>query len=141
MNLYAESSAVVAWLLGEPSASAVGGLLGESDLVFASDLTLVECDRVLIRGVSTGALREAEALDRRGRLAATAAHWFLMRLDEETVERARRPFPHEPIRALDALHLASALTARSAVADIGLLSLDQRVRASGERMGFRVLPG
>lgn len=139
MNLYAESSAVVAWLLGAPSASAVGGLLGEGELIFASDLTLVECDRVLIRGVSTGALREAEAADRRARLAATAAHWFLVRLDEETVERARRPFP-EPIRALDALHLASALIARSAVADIGLLSLDQRLRSSGERLGFPVVP-
>lgn len=140
MNLYAESSAVIAWLLGESTAAAVGRLLGESDLIFASDLTLVECDRVLIRGVSTGVLREVDAADRRARLAAAVAHWYLMRLDEDTVERARRPFPHEPIRALDALHLASALDARSAIADVALLSLDQRVRSNGERMGFRVLP-
>jgi uncharacterized protein with PIN domain len=140
LNLYAESSAVIAWLLGESTATTVGRLLGESDLIFASDLTLVECDRVLIRGVSAGVFREAEAADRRARLAAAAAHWYLMRLDEDTVERARRPFPHEPIRALDALHLASALDARSAVADVALLSLDQRVRSNGERLGFQVVP-
>jgi hypothetical protein len=140
LNLYAKSSAVIAWLLGEPSAVVVSGLLGEGDRIFASDLTLVECDRVLIRGVSTGALREAETADRRSRLAAAATRWFLMRLDEEIVERARRPFPHEPIRALDSLHLASALLARSAVADVALLSLDQRVRSNGERLGFRVVP-
>lgn len=140
MNLYAESSAIVAWLLGEATATVVSGLLGEGDRVFASDLTLVECDRVLIRGVATGDLREAEAADRRSRLTIAAAHWFLVHFDEEIVDRARRPFPHEPIRALDALHLASALHARSAVADVALLSLDQRVRSNGERLGFQVVP-
>jgi hypothetical protein len=140
LNLYAESSAVVAWLLGEPTAEAVSGLLAEADRIFASDLTLVECDRVLMRGVSAGLWQEAEAADRRSRLARAAAQWFVMRLDEEIVDRARRPFPHEPIRALDALHLASALLSRSTVADVNLLSLDQRVRSNGERLGLPVVP-
>jgi len=141
LNLYAESSAVAAWLLDEPTADAVRGLLGRGEVIFASDLTLVECERALIRAAATGALPEADAAERRARLVSASAHWNLLRLDEETVERARRPFPYEPIRTLDALHLASALVVRSAVDDLSLLSLDERVRSNGERLGFDIVPG
>jgi uncharacterized protein with PIN domain len=140
VNLFAESSAVLAWLLEEPTAETVLRLLGEGELVVASDLTLVECDRVLIRAAATGALAEAEAARRRARLAAAATHWHLLRLDEEVIERSRRPYPHEPIRTLVALHLASALVAGAAVPDLALLSLDERVRSNAERLGFRVVP-
>jgi hypothetical protein len=43
------------------------------------------------------------------------------------LERARRRFPQEPLRALDSIHLATALAARAALSDLALLSLDQRV--------------
>ena len=49
-------------------------------------------------------------------------------------------FPSEPIRSLDAIHLATAVLARSLVPDLTVLSLDERVRRSAEQMGFRVLP-
>jgi predicted nucleic acid-binding protein len=78
--------------------------------------------------------------DRRGLLSAIAAHWNLLRLDDEIIERARRPFPAEPLRALDALHLASALTGRAAVPGLSILSLDARVREGGRGLGFAVLP-
>jgi len=138
--LYSESSAVVSWLLGESTAEGVRRLMGDSELVVASELTLVECDRVLIRAASSEVLSEADAADRRARLAAAAVHWNLLKLDDEVLERARRPFPLEPIRTLDALHLASALVARAALPDLAILSLDERVRANGERLGFRVAP-
>ena len=140
MILYAESSAVVSWLLGEARGEVVRSLLAEAELVVASELTLVECDRVLIRAAVTELVREADAVDRRARLATAAAHWNLLRLDEEVLERARRAFPVEPIRTLDALHLASALWARSAVPGLALLSLDERVRRNGKELGLRLLP-
>ena len=61
MNLYAESSAVLAWLLDEQTAPAVRRLLGEAEVIVASDLTLIECDRVLLRAVALKELTEAEA--------------------------------------------------------------------------------
>jgi hypothetical protein len=64
-----------------------------------------------------------------------------LRLDLEVIERARRPFPGEPIRTLDALHLASALVARAAVPGLALLTLDAAVREAGRGLGFAVLPG
>lgn len=45
MTLYAESSAVLAWLLGEKSGEAIRRALLGADLVVASDLTVFECDR------------------------------------------------------------------------------------------------
>ena len=61
MNLYAESSAVLAWLLGEDAAPRMRELLSKADLVIASDLTLLECDRVQIRAVVLGEVVEAAA--------------------------------------------------------------------------------
>jgi hypothetical protein len=49
MRISAESSAVLAWLLGEDSASRVREVLLAAELVISSDLTLIECDRVLNR--------------------------------------------------------------------------------------------
>jgi predicted nucleic acid-binding protein len=140
VNLYAESSAVLTWLFGEPAGAVVRETLAAAELVVASDLTLVECDRTILRAQAAGRVTEAQAADRRGRLIAAAAHWNLLRLDAEVVERARRPFPAEPIHTLDALHLASALVARGAVPGLALLTLDERMRAGGRGLGFTVLP-
>ncbi len=140
MNLYAESSAVLSWLLGEEAGREVAGVLAVADEIIASDLTLVECDRVLVRGVAAGVLTEAAAAERRHTLSRAAAHWHVLHLVEDAVERARRPFPIEPIRTLDALHLSLALTARAVLPDLEVLSLDGRVRENALALGLRVAP-
>ena len=140
ITLYAESSAVLAWLLGEESGNSVREVLRHAELVTASDLTIVECDRVLLRAVTSGEIDEAAATDRRAQLNAAAGHWHLWRVSSEIVERARRPFPREPVRTLDAIHLASALAVRLAVPGVELLSLDDRVRRAGKQLGFRLRP-
>jgi predicted nucleic acid-binding protein len=140
VSLYAESSAVLAWLLDEEPGASVRESLAAAQTVVASDLTLVECDRVLHRAATLGELTEADAADRRAYLASVAAHWTLLRIGPEVVERARQPFPGEPIRALDAIHLASLLVARSALAGLALLSLDARVRGAARRLGIELRP-
>ena len=140
MNLYAESSAVLAWLLDEESGADVRRLLAGADAVIASDLTVVECDRVLIRAAALGDLTEAEAVDRRAHLGTAASQWHMLRVGSEVIDRARQPFPGEPVRTLDALHLASALVARSAIVGLSILSLDDRIRQSARRLGFQVQP-
>lgn len=140
MSMYAESSAVLAWLLDEESGEEVRQLLAAAETVLTSDLTIIECERVLLRATALGELTEAEASDRRAHLTTTASHWHLLRIGPEIVDRARQPFPGEPIRTLDAIHLASAILARSAVAGLELLSLDDRVRRAAGRLGLRVRP-
>jgi predicted nucleic acid-binding protein len=140
VNAYAESSAVLSWLMDEPAAASVRAVLAEAEIVVASDLTLIECDRVLLRARLLGELNEVEAADRRAYLTVAASHWQVLRIGAEVVARAREPFPGDPIRTLDAIHLASALVARSAIAGLQLLSLDSRIRTAGEKIGFGVLP-
>jgi predicted nucleic acid-binding protein len=140
MMLYAESSAVLAWLLGESISGRVRPLLQDAEIVVASELTLIECDRVLIRAVALGEIAEAEASSRRRTLSRVATGWHLVRFGAAVVDRARRPFPGEPIRTLDAIHLAAALAGRAAVSDLAMLSLDARVRKSAAELGFDVQP-
>jgi predicted nucleic acid-binding protein len=141
LSLYAESSAVLAWLLDEDAAQDVLGLLSAEPLIIASDLTLIECDRALHRAVALGELTEADAADRRAHLATVSAHWTLLRIGSEVVERARLSFPGPPIRTLDAIHLASLLVARSAVPGLTLLTLDTRVRDTAAQLGIESRPG
>ena len=108
MNLYAESSAVLAWLLDEAQSQDVLHLLIAAQAVVASDLTLIECDRVLLRAAALGELTEGEAADRCAHLTTAASQWHLLRISPEIVDRARQPFPGEPIRTLDAIHLVTA---------------------------------
>lgn len=131
---------MLAWLLDEPGSSAVREQMAAAELVVVSRLTLIECDRVLIRAVVTSLLPEAVAAERRALLARTAEHWVLFDLDAEIVERARRPSPAEPIRTLDAIHLATALLARSLVGELALLSVDERIRRAAGQIGLAILP-
>lgn len=140
MKVYAESSAVLAWLFGEPAGNSVRELLREAEFVAASDTTLVECDRALIRAVAIGEINEAAAADSRAHLNAAAGRWHLWRVGPEIIERARHSFPMEPIRTLDAIHLSCALHVRATVPGVELLSLDDRIRRAGKQLGFRLRP-
>jgi uncharacterized protein with PIN domain len=138
--LYAESSAVLAWLLGEESGERVRHALIEAHIVVSSDLTLVECDRAIHRGVAVGAVRQAVAAELISRLEPAASGWNMLRIVPRIVARARQRFPDEPIRTLDAIHVASALHARVVLPQIVLLALDNRIRKVGRSLGFPLVP-
>ena len=106
--------------------------------VFSSDLTLIEGDRALHRAGATGRISPDEA--RRALLASRADHWSVHAITPRVVEFACGPFPGEPIRALDAIHLATALVIRDIYPDLRVLSLDQRVRENAVALGFEVVP-
>jgi hypothetical protein len=127
-------------LLGETRGELVRHALSHAEIVLASDITLIECDRILIRRQAAGILSGAVAVRLHGDLAAAARRWSIMRIDGDVVERARRPFPVEPVRTLDALHLSSALAASAHVTPLALLSLDERVRGAGRALGLHVIP-
>jgi predicted nucleic acid-binding protein len=109
-------------------------------MVFASDLTLIECERVIIRAVVLEEISETKAQFCRSRLLKASARWHILRIGADVVARARLPFPAEPIRTLDALHLASALVGQTAIPDLAILSLDSRIRSASQALGFVVLP-
>jgi predicted nucleic acid-binding protein len=140
MNIYAESSAVLSWLLGEEQGTLVRDVFTKSKTVITSELTLIECERVLVRATLLKLMTEAEAADRRAALYEAAGSWHLMSLNQSVSDRSKRAFPAEPVRTLDAIHLASALVARSALAGLAMLSLDNRVRDAAHELGLSILP-
>lgn len=109
-------------------------------MVLASELAVVEIDRAIRFGEARGRVPRAAADRMRDRLGATIASWGLIPLSRTVMSSARRSFPIEPVRALDAIHLASALEATPRFPDLRILSLDQRVRRNAEALGFAVVP-
>lgn len=140
MRLYAETSAVVGWLLDEDSSPEVATALTAAEIVVTSELTLVEAERVFVRAASLGQLGHAEAAEARESLLRVWDYWTVIRLVPRVLIRASRAFPAEPVRTLDALHLASALEARDAVPGLIVLSLDDRIRSNARELGMEVAP-
>lgn len=139
MIAYAETSAVLSWLFGEADGERVEEILDQAELVVASRLTLAESRRALYRVraqvASEGRIRMLEQ-----RLRAAAATWLLLDLDEKVLEKASGAFPEEPVRTLDAIHLASAVILADALEDTVVVSFDRRVRANVTKLGLALLP-
>ena len=140
MLVYAESSAVLSWLLAEQMSRDVVQTLSRAELVLSSRLTEAECGRAFSRLESQDVLRPEDASRRRAALNRALGFWSLVRMDTRVWQRAARPFPVEPVRTLDALHLALALEASEQVGPVTMLSLDQRVRRNALAMGLDVAP-
>ena len=136
MVVYAESSAVLAWLLGEPGSDAAAAALAGADNVVASSLTELECRRALARGAAAGRLTDMERRAALQLLQDAVRQWTVMAMDGPVLERAGRAFPIEPVRTLDAIHLAAALAFRDELGDVTLLSHDERIRANAVELGL-----
>jgi predicted nucleic acid-binding protein len=138
--VYLESSALLSWLLGEPEGEVVRRTVDRTSVVVTSRLTLVEAARGLLRAEHDQRISAAERHTLTGLLAAAAAGWFRLALADATCERAERAFPIEPVRTLDALHLASALMALELHPGLAVLTLDDRVSANARSLGLAVVP-
>jgi|SRR5438093_1513220 len=140
MTLYAESSAVLRWLFNEKASEDILDRLRSATKVVCARLTLIETRRTIRRASTERRIRETEAATLFAILAQAAARWAILELSRDVADRAEDGFPVEPIRTLDAIHLASALVLRQSLPDLTILSTDERVRRNGVRLGFAVLP-
>jgi uncharacterized protein with PIN domain len=138
--VYAESSAVLAWLLGESAGRAVHRLLAEAERVVASRLTPIECARALARGAALGELDPSGAGAAGRMLDRVARSWALMEMTGPALNSARQRFPVEPVRTLDALHLGAALEFERELGGLTLVSLDARIRDNAAALRLAVAP-
>ena len=134
--LYLESSAVVAWLLGEESAADVIRAIDQAEVRVTSALTALEAERAIQRAVAGRLVKEAMAHKLRGALERERASWITMSLTTGVLARAGRAFPVEPVRTLDAIHLATALAFSEAFPELAILALDRRVLANAIALGL-----
>jgi PIN domain len=125
---YAETSALLRWLFEQAQAAAVLDHLRSSARIVCSRLTLVELRRVVRRAVATAEVEETQAGALLAAVARASARWTVLELTREVTDRVEGCFPREPLRTLNALHLASALVLRHSLPDLRLLSVHDRVR-------------
>lgn len=99
-------------------------------------LTLAEAHRALVRAVTAGRLRQPQQRDAVQALETFASKCDLVSVTEDVLARTGRPFPIEPIRTLDAIHLATAELLGQAPALLTILSRDGRVRDNAKALGY-----
>lgn len=133
---YVESSALIAAILENDQAA--GESLRASGHRVTSTLTLAEAHRVVLRAHHSGRLRNREHKTALAELHAFFEETDLVPVSVPLLLRAGRRFAVEPIRALDAIHLATielvADDARRAV----VITRDQRVRENALALGCLV---
>lgn len=134
---YIESSALLAALL-ERDAAALAELRARGQRV-TSALTFAEASRALIRARVAGRLTPAQE-----RTALRALHTFERRsavvaVVDAVLTRAGKPFPVEPIRTLDAIHLATAELLGEAPQLVTFVTRDDRIRDNARALGYAVV--
>ncbi len=140
MTLYAETSAILRWLLGESDGEQQRLWLAEASRVVTSRLTLIEVQRVLRRADREGRITSAQSADLQAIFARAAATWSILELVPDVARRAGEGFPQEPVRTLDAIHLASALFLRHSIPELTVLTSDERIRSNAALLGLDVSP-
>ena len=133
---YMESSALVAALLERDTAIVKKVARGTEQLTSA--LTLAEAGRAIIRARATGRLTAQEERAAVHALRTFERRCFILDVDRAVLDRVRRPFPVEPIRTLDAVHLATAELLGEAPVLVTIVTRDGRVRKNAEALGYTV---
>ena len=128
------------WLLGHTDAPTIATALGEASEVVTSTLTPVEVSRTLQRLAITGQLTPAQRGAAWRVFTGATKHWRIHAVTDDLLRRAADPFPIEPIRTLDALHLATVLAYVQEVAPLDVLSTDDRIRQNAVALGLPVFP-
>jgi hypothetical protein len=137
-SLYAETSAVLRVLL-EGDAQLAAALAAAPHLV-TSDLTLAEADRGLRRAMHDGRLDATRFRDGQRWLTRFARACNTLTPSAAVLDRAKRDFPVEPVRTLDAFHLATLKMWDETVGPVAVFSTDTRVRANATAWGLRLVP-
>jgi predicted nucleic acid-binding protein len=133
---YVESSALLAALLEHDTA--VTKRLPTGTRVVTSVLTMSEAGRAIIRARVTGRLTAENEKAAIRALRTFERRCFLLDIDQVVLNRVRRPFPVEPIRTLDAIHLATAELLDEPPQLVTIVTRDERVRANAKALGYGI---
>jgi predicted nucleic acid-binding protein len=130
-----ESSALVAALL-EHDLAILKAPAGTRHVTSA--LTFAEAGRAVIRARATGRLTPADEQAAVRALLTFERRCFIVDVDRAVLTRVRRPFPVEPIRTLDAVHLATTELLGEAPQLVTVVTRDVRVRDNARALGYIV---
>ena len=134
---YIESSALLAALL-EGDRNAMQGIRASAQRV-TSALTLAEANRAVIRARAAGRLTEEQERAAIRGLQTFARRSEIIAVSDEVLTRAGRRFPIEPIRTLDAIHLATAELLGEPPQLVIFVTRDKRVADNARALGYSIV--
>ncbi len=135
MNVYVDSSVLLRTVLNER------GALREWRRIerpLASELIRLECQRTIDRARIRERLSDRAVAQQRAAVLELLETFAILPLDTVVLERAAEPFP-TLLSSLDAIHLATALLARTQVDDLRFATHDDELGTAARAMGFDVL--
>ena len=135
---YIESSALVAAVL-ERDAEALSQVRKVGQRV-TSALTFAEAARAVVRARTAGRIgpsQERAALRDFQRFARQCA---VVEVTADVLTGAGRPFPVEPVRTLDAIHLATLESLGETPQLVTVVTRDARVARNARALGYAVTP-
>ena len=133
---YIESSALLAALL-EQDRAVLDALRADGQRV-TSALTFAEAARAMVRARVAGRLTPAEERAALRGLRTFERRCAVIAVTDVVLTRVGRPFPVEPIRTLDALHLATVELLGEPPPLVTLVTRDARVRDNARALGYVV---
>lgn len=135
--IYLDTSAVLRAVLGTGTTPEVETQLREARALVTSRLALVESARAVHRLRVAGQIPESRLADAEREIAAVWARCDIWELTAGVCETARHVAPSTALRTLDALHLATFVTARRRISGLELLTADERLQAAATLVDTR----
>ena len=130
--LYLDTSAVLRATLEAGTTPEVEALIASSRILVTSRLSLVESARALIRARQLHRASEKDLAEVQGELDSLWSRCDIWELTESVCELASHVAPGRALRTLDALHLATFLTARRRMEGLELLTVDNQLKEAAE---------
>ena len=125
--LYLDTSAVLRAILEGGTTPEIERRIAGAPALLTSRLSLVESARALHRVRRSGEVSESKIADAENQIARLWGHCEIWELTREVCDLAERIAPTQPLRTLDALHLATYMLARRHLNDLELLTADERL--------------
>lgn len=133
---YVESSALLAALLEQD----IGALsiLRRPGPKITSALTFAESYRGILRAATEGRLTTSQERSAIRALQTFERRCTVVEITATILTRSSRPFPVEPVRTLEAIHLATAELMTDHPQLVTFLTRDRRVKENAQRIGYMV---
>ncbi len=131
---YIESSALLSAII-ERDPEAIRAIRRRGHRV-TSALTIAESHRAIVRAVRTNRLDAKQTRAATRALRTFAARCDLVAITDEVLARAGRPFPVEPVRTLDAIHLATAEALGEPAALVTIVTRDSGLSENAVALGY-----
>jgi hypothetical protein len=103
-----------------------------------SAITFAEANRAVVRARVAGRLTVTQERDAVRALQTFERRCIIVTVSDWVLTRAGHPFPVEPVRTLDGIHLATAELLGEPPQLVTIVTRDARIRDNAKAMGYQI---